>query len=54
MRKVGGNYVAVMEVPREHTSRYGMLDVAADDGTPRRRCAGVVEKPEPANAPSNL
>ena len=46
--------VAVMEVPREHTSRYGVLDVER-----RRRHAwcgrrGVVEKPDPAVAPSTL
>ncbi len=48
-----GNVVAVMEVPREHTNRYGVLDVERDDG---RLVAvrGVVEKPEPAVAPSNL
>ncbi len=48
-----GNIVAVMEVPREYTNRYGVLDVESDDG---RLVAvkGVVEKPEPAVAPSNL
>jgi UTP--glucose-1-phosphate uridylyltransferase len=48
-----GNVVAVMEVPREHTNRYGVLDIDLDDG---RLVAvkGVVEKPEPAVAPSNL
>jgi UTP--glucose-1-phosphate uridylyltransferase len=48
-----GNIVAVMEVPREHTNRYGVLDVERDDG---RLVAvkGVIEKPEPAVAPSNL
>jgi UTP--glucose-1-phosphate uridylyltransferase len=51
--KTGGNLVAVMDVPREHTNRYGILDVATDDG---RLVAvkGVVEKPEPAKAPSTL
>ena len=45
--------VAVIEVPREHTSRYGILDVAKDDGT-LVTVKGVVEKPEPAEAPSTL
>lgn len=51
--RTGGNMVAVMEVPREHTNRYGIVDVAHDDG---RLVAvkGVVEKPVPAAAPSNL
>src|SRR6202789_1668108 len=29
--EVGGNMVAVMDVAREHTSRYGILDVEKDD-----------------------
>jgi UTP--glucose-1-phosphate uridylyltransferase len=51
--KAGGNMVAVMEVPHEYTNRYGIVDVARDDG---RLVAvkGVVEKPDPAAAPSNL
>jgi UTP--glucose-1-phosphate uridylyltransferase len=48
-----GNVVAVMEVPREHTNRYGILDVEQDDGR-LVKMRGVVEKPEPARAPSNL
>src|SRR5579862_9818176 len=30
--KTGGNIVAVMEIPREQTYRYGVLDVVADQG----------------------
>lgn len=52
-RETGGNLVAVMEVPREHTQRYGVLDVVADDGR-LVEAKGVVEKPKPAAAPSNL
>jgi len=48
-----GNVVAVMEVAREHTNRYGILDVEQDDGR-LVKMRGVVEKPEPAKAPSNL
>ncbi|HEX5080086.1 MAG TPA: UTP--glucose-1-phosphate uridylyltransferase GalU [Geminicoccaceae bacterium] len=51
--ETGGNVVAVEEVPREHTRRYGVLDPSGDDG----RLVGVkglVEKPEPADAPSRL
>src|SRR2546421_10992100 len=50
---VGGNIVAVIEVPREQTRRYGVLDVVADEGT-LVRAKGVVEKPDPAVAPSTL
>ena len=49
--KTGATSSAVMEVPREHTSRYGVLDIVADDGR-LVRARGVVEKPEPAEAPS--
>jgi UTP--glucose-1-phosphate uridylyltransferase len=49
----GGNLVAVIEVPREHTRRYGVLDVVSDDGR-LVRAKGVVEKPKPAVAPSTL
>lgn len=49
----GGNVVAVSEVPREHTNRYGILDVGKDDGT-LVEVKGLVEKPKPEEAPSNL
>jgi UTP-glucose-1-phosphate uridylyltransferase len=51
--ETGGNVVAVEEVPREHTGRYGVLDPAEDDGR-LVRVKGLVEKPEPAKAPSRL
>jgi UTP--glucose-1-phosphate uridylyltransferase len=51
--ETGGNIVAVVEVPREHTRRYGVLDVIADNGT-LVQAKGVVEKPDPAVAPSTL
>jgi len=52
-RETEGNVVAVMEVPRAHTNRYGVLDIANDDGR-LVSVKGVVEKPDPAIAPSNL
>jgi UTP--glucose-1-phosphate uridylyltransferase len=51
--EVGGNIVAVVDVPREHTSRYGILDVASDDGR-LASVKGLVEKPKPEVAPSTL
>src|SRR5690242_10946884 len=51
--ETGGNLVAVIEVPREETRRYGVLDVVADSGS-LVRAKGVVEKPDPAVAPSTL
>jgi UTP--glucose-1-phosphate uridylyltransferase len=51
--RVGGNLVAVMDVPREHTDRYGILQTGSDDGT-LVEVKGLVEKPAPADAPSTL
>ncbi len=51
--ETGGNVVAVVEVPRQETRRYGVLDIVADDGR-LARAKGVVEKPDPADAPSTL
>jgi len=51
--EVGGNMVAVMEVPRAQTNRYGVLDVAAERGK-LVAVKGLVEKPKPEKAPSTL
>ena len=51
--KTGGNVVAIEDVPRDQTNRYGILDVAEDDGRVAR-AQGLVEKPDPADAPSTL
>lgn len=51
--KVGGNLVAVMDVPREDTSKYGILDIESDNGT-LVAVKGLVEKPKPEAAPSTL
>ncbi|MEO5374571.1 MAG: UTP--glucose-1-phosphate uridylyltransferase GalU [Alphaproteobacteria bacterium] len=51
--ETGGNVVAVIDVPREHTRRYGILDVESDHG--RLVVAkGLVEKPDPDKAPSTV
>jgi len=47
----GGSVVAVEEVPHENTSSYGI--VAVDEANDHR-VTNIVEKPRPANAPSNL
>jgi UTP--glucose-1-phosphate uridylyltransferase len=49
----GGNMVAAMEVPRDKTSNYGILDVQEDMGS-MVSVKGMVEKPASADAPSNL
>lgn len=51
--ETGGNVVAAMEVPREKTSSYGVLDIERSDG-PMSRVRAMVEKPVPEEAPSNL
>ena len=51
--ETGGNMVAAMEVPREKTSSYGILDVREDMGS-LVSVKGMVEKPAAGSAPSNL
>jgi len=49
----GGNMIAVREVPKALTSRYGILAIGQDDGTVAE-VTGLVEKPKPEEAPSDL
>jgi len=49
----GGNIVAAEEKTREETKRYGVVDPGAAKGN-ITEVRGVVEKPDPAKAPSNL
>ena len=49
----GASVVAVEEVPREHTDRYGIVSAEPGSGAVRRMRA-VVEKPRPDVAPSTL
>ncbi|MCT2541051.1 UTP--glucose-1-phosphate uridylyltransferase GalU [Sedimentimonas flavescens] len=51
--ETGGNIVAAMEVPHERTSSYGVLDIAEENGAVVK-VKGMVEKPKPEVAPSNL
>ena len=51
--RIDGNVVAVMDVPREHTNRYGVLDIGKQDGA-LVEVRGLVEKPPPEKAPSTL
>src|SRR5512143_2503380 len=49
----GGNVLAVEDVPREDTSRYGIVSSErVDERT--SRITHIVEKPKPADAPSTL
>ena len=49
----GGCMVAAMEVPPSMASAYGILDVKEDMGA-LLKIGGMVEKPAPEDAPSNL
>ena len=51
--ETGGNMVATMEVPAEKASSYGLLDIKEDMGA-LVSAKGMVEKPKPEDAPSNL
>ena len=48
----GGSIVAVEQVPHENTSNYGIVGLD-DDGSQSQRITRIVEKPQPADAPSN-
>jgi UTP--glucose-1-phosphate uridylyltransferase len=49
----GGNHIAVSPVPEDQTHLYGIVGV--EDRTAKvSRITGMVEKPKPAEAPSNL
>ena len=52
-QKVGGNLVAVEEVPAEETSKYGVIAPKDRNGN-LIEMPGMVEKPAPADAPSNF
>lgn len=47
-----GNMAAVMQVPYNQTNKYGILD-CLDENDKTIKAKGLVEKPDPAVAPSN-
>ncbi len=49
----GGNVVAVKDVPRDQTFKYGILDIENDNGK-EVAIRALVEKPDPKDAPSTL
>ncbi len=51
--ETGGNLICALEVPMEQTSSYGILDPGERKGT-LTEVKGLVEKPAPGTAPSNL
>jgi UTP--glucose-1-phosphate uridylyltransferase len=50
---VGGNLISVLEVPAEEVSSYGVIAPGARSGA-LTEVAGLVEKPKPGEAPSNM
>jgi UTP--glucose-1-phosphate uridylyltransferase len=51
--RVGGNVVAALEVPESETHKYGVIDPGSSDGR-LTQIRGMIEKPAPGSAPSNL
>ncbi len=51
--QVGGNIVAALEVDPSETHKYGVVDAGTRNG-PLTEIKGLVEKPAPGTAPSNL
>jgi UTP--glucose-1-phosphate uridylyltransferase len=51
--EVGGNIVAALEVPDSETHKYGVVDPGSAKGA-LTEIRGLVEKPAPGTAPSNL
>jgi UTP--glucose-1-phosphate uridylyltransferase len=51
--EVGGNIVAALEVDPSETHKYGVVDPGERNGR-LTQIKGLVEKPEPGTAPSNL
>lgn len=52
--KSGGNIIAVEEVAKEETNKYGIVAPKAERAGRMFEMSGMVEKPDPAAAPSNL
>lgn len=49
----GSSVVALMEIPIEHSSKYGMAIISGQSVDGVLALSGVVEKPQPSEAPSN-
>jgi UTP--glucose-1-phosphate uridylyltransferase len=52
--RLRASIAAVIEVPHEETSKYGIIDVDETIDENLVRIKGLIEKPEPAQAPSNM
>ena len=53
-RRTGAWSLAVEEVPREQTDKYGVVSLTQSAADDPARMVAMIEKPKPADAPSNL
>lgn len=53
-RQLGGNIISVLEVPEDHTNRYGIVTPGAIMPGGITEVRALVEKPAPGTAPSRL
>jgi UTP--glucose-1-phosphate uridylyltransferase len=53
-KRYGGSVLCAFDVPREEISAYGVFEVTDTDDDDVKRVHGMVEKPEPAQAPSTF
>ncbi len=51
---VGGNLISVLEVPQDKVSSYGVIKPGRRGSESLTEVLGLVEKPKPEDAPSNL
>ena len=51
--QLGGNVIALSECPADLTDQYGIVELGDAEG-PAFHITGMVEKPKPSEAPSNL
>lgn len=52
--RYGGSVLCAFEVPPDNVSSYGVFDVVDTDAADIKQVRGMMEKPAPENAPSNL
>lgn len=50
----GGSVLCAFDIPRQHTSAYGVFDIEDTDEPNIKRVLGMVEKPAPEAAPSTF
>lgn len=52
--ELGGSVLLAVEVPREQTFNYGVFDIEDTSDDRVKKVVGMVENPDPEDAPSNL